>query len=182
MYRFPRYNIIEDELQKFQKMLAIEEDSLPREIRDILHCVHEHLFEQDLNVNLVKERCRVRNNNITIHFRFKMGIGLREYIEEKRLLAARELLKHGDIEIYMIAMSVGYAHPESFNRAFKRHMGCSPSEYKLQRVLTGLHELTPAAVDVEEAAACCIGACAVGEPQPGGRDHLRAEAPNSPIS
>jgi AraC-like DNA-binding protein len=130
MFRLGRYRAIEDELRRFQKKMALEESDLPREIYTIVHYVHEHLFDSDLNVQLIKERCHIRNNNITMRFRFAMGIGLREYIEGRRLQAALSLLKHEGIEIYMIGMSVGYSHAESFNRAFKRAFGHSPSGYK----------------------------------------------------
>jgi len=130
MSKLSRYQVIEDDLQRFQKRLILVESDLPKAVMDIFRYVHENLFNPDLNVNLVKERCGIRNNNFSMRFRFTTGIGLREYIEEQRLKASLELMKYEDIEIYMIAMSVGYLHAESFNRAFKRIMGCCPTEYR----------------------------------------------------
>lgn len=130
MPRLSRYQVIEEALRRFQNRLILQESDLPKEVFDIFRYVHENLFNPTLNVNLVKERCRIRNNNFSMRFRFTTGIGLREYIEEQRLKASLELMQHEDIEIYMIAMSVGYLHAESFNRAFKRIVGCCPTKYR----------------------------------------------------
>lgn len=141
MYRLPRYQVIEEELRRFRAGLALEETNLPREIVRILHYIHENLFDTNLTVGLLKDRCSIRNNNMTMRFRFLMGIGLREYIEEQRLLAAAKVLEHEDIEVYMVAMHVGYAHAESFNRAFRRYFGCSPSDHRQNSAKQRLDEV-----------------------------------------
>ncbi len=127
---------IDSVLASFRDEIPPPPQSLPREMREILDCVQRHLFESDLNVSLVRERCRLRNNNVSTRFRCSVGIGLRDFIEVGRIEAAKQLLGHRDLEIYLIGMAVGYECQETFCRAFQRQVGCPPSEYRQADYLT----------------------------------------------
>lgn len=122
---------IEHELEEFLEEISGAPDSLTWEIREVLAHVHDNLFDSALNVGSVRRECRLRNNNISSRFRCSVGLGLREYIEAARIEAAGRLLHHRDLEIYLIAMAVGYDHQETFCRAFQRQKGCTPSEWRL---------------------------------------------------
>lgn len=122
---------MESELDDFCRTLTNVPEDLPWEMREILEHVHENLFDSDLNVSTVRRDCRLRNNNISTRFRCSVGLGLRDYIEAARIEAASRLLHHRDLEIYLIAMAVGYDHCETFCRAFQRQKGCTPSEYRI---------------------------------------------------
>jgi AraC-like DNA-binding protein len=122
---------MEDGLDDFRRSLTELPEDLPWEMREILEHVHENLFDSDLNVSAVRRECRLRNNNISTRFRCSVGLGLRDYIEAARIEAASRLLGHRDLEIYLIAMAVGYDHPETFCRAFQRRKRCTPSEYRI---------------------------------------------------
>lgn len=100
---------------------------LPRDVAAVLEFIHAHVFESSLNVNTVKQGCRIKNNNISTRFRIVLGLGIREYIETLRLCAALRLLQDQRFEVYLIAMAVGYEHQETFSRAFRRHFGYPPS-------------------------------------------------------
>lgn len=103
-------------------------DGLPRDVSEVLDYIHQHLFDPDLNVTTVRAGCRLRDNNISTRFRMALGRGIREHIEHLRLRAADQLLRESDLEVYLVAMAVGYDHQETFCRAFQRHFGASPSQ------------------------------------------------------
>ena len=73
--------------------------------------------------------CRLKNNNISSRFKLCIGIGMQQYVEKRRIEAAKSLLVIGDFNIYQIARTVGYTHSETFCRAFKRVEGCTASQY-----------------------------------------------------
>jgi AraC-like DNA-binding protein len=123
---------IGEELKCFREKIPPPPQEFPWEARVVLSYIHEHLFDPSLNVAAVRRDCRLRNNNISTRFRCLVGIGLKEYIEARRLQAAHRLLCHADLEVYLIAMSVGYDHQETFFRAFQRRTGCTPSEWRLR--------------------------------------------------
>jgi AraC family transcriptional regulator len=55
------------------------------------------------------------------------GMGVGEYIRARRLTLAGEELAHSDSRVIDIAAKYGYDSPDSFNRAFQRFHGISPS-------------------------------------------------------
>ena len=130
MLYMEKVQFIRKELGKFQQKQQLDTYSMPLDVETALKYITDHLFEARLNVSTLQEACNLRNNNLSGRFRRYTGLSLYEYILGKRLEAAMHLLTFGKIEIYLIAAAVGYTHHESFSRAFKRWVGCSPSEYR----------------------------------------------------
>lgn len=126
--RHDKYELIAATLEAFRGANRPRKpDGLPRDVGDVLDYVHDHLFDPDLNVNTVRAGCRLRDNNISTRFRMALGRGIREHIEDLRMRAADQLLRDTDLEVYLVAMAVGYDHQETFCRAFHRHFGDSPA-------------------------------------------------------
>ena len=63
-------------------------------------------------------------------FRAMCGISVGEYIRGRRLSLAGEELARSDAKVIDIAAKYGYDSPDSFNRAFQRFHGISPSAAK----------------------------------------------------
>jgi AraC-like DNA-binding protein len=122
--------LIKRELDNFKAALESKASALPRDIQAIMEYIHQHLFEPNLKASEARRRCGVKNNNITTYFRQLVGMGIREYIEHRRMQAAMQLLAHEELEIFFIGLGIGYSHEESFTRAFRRRFGGTPSEYR----------------------------------------------------
>lgn len=65
-------------------------------------------------------------------FKEKMGITLQEYVCKKKIEASLDFLKYQKHTITQIAMMLNYASVQSFGKAFRKVMGCSPTEYQRQ--------------------------------------------------
>lgn len=63
-------------------------------------------------------------------FRATWGMGVGEYIRNRRLALAGEDLLNTDAKVIEIAGKYGYDSPDSFRRAFVRFHGISPSEVR----------------------------------------------------
>lgn len=63
-------------------------------------------------------------------FRDKMGITLQEYICRKKIEASLDFLKYQKYTVTQIAMMLNYASVQSFSKAFRKALGCSPTEYQ----------------------------------------------------
>jgi AraC-like DNA-binding protein len=118
---------IATELEIFQRELREEPEILPKTLVHVVRYVQDHLFDPELNVNNIKRQFHLRDHNFSVVFRYALGVTPREYIETLRMDAAERLLRNGDLETYLVAMSVGYSHQETFFRAFRRRFGCPPS-------------------------------------------------------
>ncbi|MGI6331852.1 MAG: response regulator transcription factor [Zhaonellaceae bacterium] len=62
--------------------------------------------------------------------RKKTGLTFPQYLNKIRLAEAKELLRNSDLDINVIASSVGYNEVSHFNRIFKKTLGLSPSKYR----------------------------------------------------
>lgn len=63
-------------------------------------------------------------------FRGLVGETVRGYQRRLRLERAAFRLEHGDEDVLELALEAGYGSHEAFSRAFRRQLGCSPSEYR----------------------------------------------------
>ncbi|WP_293740791.1 AraC family transcriptional regulator [uncultured Parabacteroides sp.] len=66
---------------------------------------------------------------------FKQSIGKTfiTYLNEYRIERACQLLKQENISISEICYHVGFTDIPYFNRVFKKHKGCSPSQYRCEQ-------------------------------------------------
>lgn len=115
-------------------------------------------FAANNNVNLIPTKCNTSmlaaltyiDNNISQHitlqdvaaaamlspsyfsssFKRYTGYSLIDYTNAKRVrLASKLLLNERNASISEIAMRVGFNNMSNFNRAFRKYIGCTPSEY-----------------------------------------------------
>ena len=103
---------------------------LPVETRRALGIIHAHLLDEALNVAFIRAEGGLTNHNTSIRFKRLVGVGMHTYIERMRIEAAKRLLDHDGLSVQQIGLEVGYVHPETFNRVFKRIVGCTPMAYR----------------------------------------------------
>ena len=77
---------------------------------------------------------------LTEVFREQVGMTVFDYLEDLRLERARHLLRNSELQIQLITERVGYRNAGDFARAFRRHFGVSPREYRQGRIEADNHE------------------------------------------
>lgn len=95
-------------------------------IQSALRYIEDNLTE-DLEIPEIAKRAYVSPFYFQRIFAALCGIGVGEYIRNRRLTLAGEELLSTDRKIIDIAARYGYESPDSFNRAFQRFHGISPS-------------------------------------------------------
>ena len=123
-------HLIQKELADFRQRTVIEDTAFPRDVQTVLYSIHEHLFDPSVNVNALLDRCAIRGDRIYARFKYYLKMTIRQYLERQRMLAAMNLLGCDELDLAPIAFSVGYANYETFSRAFRRFVGCSPRAYR----------------------------------------------------
>ncbi len=78
----------------------------------------------------VAEHVNLSPNYFTSYFREKTNITFRDYVLDKKMSYAKELLRQGDISIHEISHELGYGDYRSFNRAFKNFTNMTPSKFQ----------------------------------------------------
>lgn len=99
-------------------------------LTDAVNYLESHIFDKDLSVENLISRSGVSGTYFRKCFANVYGLSPKEYICEKRLLHARNILDGGDYgSIADVARSVGFDDALYFGKVFKKKYGVSPSGY-----------------------------------------------------
>ena len=63
-------------------------------------------------------------------FKQQMGVSFSEYLRQRRIAMAEDLLIHTRRSIRDIALSAGFGSIATFNRVFREVRGCTPTRYR----------------------------------------------------
>jgi AraC-like DNA-binding protein len=103
------------------------------------------------SVTTLARRAAVSRSALDAHFRRVLGISPIRYLTEWRMHLARDLLASTDLGVASVARRVGYDAEEAFSRAFKRHSGAAPTQWRGRHHLRnapGADGMASAAADV----------------------------------
>lgn len=88
------------------------------------------LFTGLPSVNALAESLQVTPRYLSDLLRNLVGLSAQQFIHEKVIEKAKEYLAKDELTIAEIAYSLGFEHPQSFNKLFKSKTSFSPSDYK----------------------------------------------------
>lgn len=106
--------------QKHQKHQALEKALL---------YIDQH-FRESIDQKVLAQRCGMTPFRFSRLFKEVNGTGFVEYILNKRMECAKDLLDNSQMPITSIGYEVGFKDPSYFARAFKQCVGCTASEYR----------------------------------------------------
>lgn len=89
-----------------------------------------HHYQENITLEQVASISGFSKFHFTRIFKQCMDMTFYEYLNEKRITKAEELLYTTVMSITDIAMNSGFSSIRAFNRTFKSIKGCSPSEYR----------------------------------------------------
>lgn len=89
----------------------------------------EEYLERDISLDYLSERLTLRPDALSRLFRQLMGKSYSEYVKEKKLIRAIELMEQ-DCAVKEIAHRLGYSTPQYFIKLFREAYGITPYQYK----------------------------------------------------
>jgi len=98
-------------------------------IPESIQYINEHYSD---NVD-IQTLAQIQNYSTTYYsewFKKEMGQPPAEYIQQKRIERAKELLSHTNLSIMQIACEIGYNYESSFTKVFKLRENVSPKAYR----------------------------------------------------
>ncbi|HUP00555.1 MAG TPA: AraC family transcriptional regulator [Gemmatimonadota bacterium] len=110
-----------------------ERERRPAPPADFLRLAQEVIhdrFRERLRIADIATESGVHPVRLARTFRARFHISIGEYIRRLRLEWAAERLLHPDENISGVALSAGFSDQSHFTRAFKRHTGVTPGEFR----------------------------------------------------
>lgn len=87
-------------------------------------------FTEDLSLSLLEEKLHLNKYYISHLFSEKLGLRFNDYVNSLRISEACRYLLNSDHSVTEISEIVGFNTLRTFNRAFIKQIGVSPSEYR----------------------------------------------------
>ena len=106
-------------------------DNIDWRVKLTLLRIHE-LWASPFRFELLAKEVNLSYSRLSHLFRIDLGISIREYLREKRLAEATDLLQASVLSIKEISYQTGFNNVSNFNHMFKRKFGVTPSAYRIQ--------------------------------------------------
>ena len=104
-------------------------ESVDVDVREEIIRILEQSEESELTLDFLAASLHMRTDAASRIFRQVMGKGYTEYIRERKMKTAVELLEQ-DVTVKEIAERIGYSSAQYFIRVFKEEYGVTPYQYK----------------------------------------------------
>jgi len=119
------------------KMLRRTEVGIaPEEICDVWQELSEYIdknLNSKLTLSQLAQKCFYNPSYFSRIFKEKFGVTFVEYVTQKRLTYAIDLLENTDFSINEIAITSGFSDSKSFYHAFAQKMNCTPAQYRINK-------------------------------------------------
>lgn len=119
-----------NQIQKDLKSLEQKEERRKKQQEDILNYLEKHYADPDLSQLQVAEAFEMSTSTLSRLFKNQIGVGFSEYVNEKRIERAKDLLLTTSASTREIAEQVGLPNYNYFLRLFKSTVGVSPTVFR----------------------------------------------------
>lgn len=103
-------------------------------VEGVKNFINQNFADINLNVGFLADRFNFTLPYFSRAFKKVTGKGVFDYIQEKRIENAKELLLK-NMPVGEVATKVGYLDSRTFIRTFKKYEGDTPSRFKRQRMM-----------------------------------------------
>lgn len=119
----PQLTVVEKKLEDMQ--LSQRDVAFAERMKQI---VDDHLTDPNLNVEYLGSALQLSRTQIFRRVKSITGKGPLDYIRERRLIRADELLRTTDMTIQQVALELCFSSPGYFTKCYKEYFGKLPSE------------------------------------------------------
>jgi two-component system response regulator YesN len=131
-----------DYLTRYLKELILKRDHNAEKrygkiLRDAVSYIDDNFARDDISLNRVAQTVGMSPNHFSSIFSQEMGETFIEYLINRRMERARELLRTTQMRSSEVAYQVGYRDPHYFSSTFKKIQGMTPREYRMSCQETG---------------------------------------------
>ncbi len=99
-------------------------------IEQAIRYVDQNYTDENISLNSTAKAVNISTNYLSALFGQRAGVSFVEYLTQKRMTRAKQLLRQSDRRTGEIAQEVGYRDAHYFSFVFKKTQGCTPREYR----------------------------------------------------
>lgn len=110
--------------------LSLKKGDKSKYLAAALSFIDEHYSDPELSAQMVADALGISSGHLSHLFRKETEYTMTNYILDRRMKAAKKLLKDYSHKVYEVAELVGYRDITYFSATFKRFTGVTPSEYQ----------------------------------------------------
>ena len=99
------------------------------ELLDRVTAYIEGHYAEHITLEKLARQFYVSSSSVSHLFKQKMGVSVYRYITQRRLIAAKDLIREGN-RLETVGEQVGFGDYSAFYRAFKQEYGISPREFR----------------------------------------------------
>lgn len=92
--------------------------------------INEHFADSQISLKITAAAVNMSPNHFSKIFSQETGMTFVEYLTQRRMQRAKELLRTTDIKISDVGYDVGYKDFHYFYNLFKKLEGCTPRDYR----------------------------------------------------
>lgn len=92
--------------------------------------IEAHYHDGNLNLTMVADHVGLSAKYVSAFFKQATGEGISSYINKVRLSKAKELLSEPELSVSQVARRVGYTNSNALIRAFNKHEGVTPGQFR----------------------------------------------------
>lgn len=108
------------------KLVKIQEPVLLEKVKEFM----DLNLSKNVSIREMSQQFNISSSYLSHIFKTEFKMSLTKYLQEKRILKAKEILEETDTEISVISEAVGFDDPNYFARVFKKLTGCNASDYR----------------------------------------------------
>ncbi len=123
-----------DSFQEAKQLFSIQSVGHKHHIvANVKKYIKEHI-EEKLTLNKVAKEFNISSNYLSILFSKHSDIGFSDYVNQKKVEAAKKMMADGNYKMYEISDKLGFESAFYFSRVFKKVTGMSPRDYMNQNI------------------------------------------------
>ncbi|MBR6763441.1 MAG: response regulator [Clostridia bacterium] len=120
---------VEMEKRSEEKIIPQEESNMKLITRAAIEFIDKN-FTKTITLDDVADHVYLSPTYVSFLFRTEVKMNFINYLTNKRMERAKELLKDPRLKIYEISTAVGYENSRYFSSIFKKYVGQTPIDYR----------------------------------------------------
>ena len=92
--------------------------------------IDKNFTDENISLNSVAQAINISTNYLSALFSQRLGVSFVDYLTQKRMTKAKQLLRQSSKRSSEIAYEVGYKDPRYFSFVFKKTQGCTPKSFR----------------------------------------------------